>query len=409
MNIVFLSREYPPELHGGIGAYTHIMAQALVEAGHGVDVIAGTEGDERVEMDGVVTVHRIRPYLVKPLCQRPLRWLRLYDHFPAVGDWIGWSYAAYRKVRELLRHKRIDVIEAPDNTAQGYMISFLDQIPLIVKCHNPRSVTYEQIGHKLWKDEWLGLRFERWSAARATLITSPSRSLAGLLIDKWRLRSEKVHIIPNPIDETRFTPPSPDVSTEQDELTVLYVGSLGRTKGTRVLLDAMPQVLAQIPNAKLRLIGGTRSDRDIEDAGYEEYVARCWGAAVASRIEFVGRMHRDALIKEYQRSAIVVVPSVLFDNFPTVCLEAMSCGRPVVGTHVGGIPEIVADGVTGILVPRNNPSALADALVTLLANPTLRYAMGVAARQRVETHFAQAVIVQKTLAVYDLARRRVRV
>lgn len=407
MNIIFLSREYPPELHGGIGTYTYVMAHALAEAGHGVDVIAWTDGEEISVQDDLVTVHRVRPYLVKPLCQRPLRWLHLYDHFPAVGDWIGWSYAAYRRVRGLQQRKRIDVIEAPDNTAHGYASSFIRDIPLIVKFHNPRSVTYEQIGHEPWRDERLGLRFEKWAVNRATLMMSPSQSLANLLATKWRFNAEEVHVIPNPINGVQFRPSPPNHPASFEAPIVLYVGSLGRTKGTRILIDAMAQVLATVRQARMRLIGGTRSDRDIQDATYEEYVLRRWGPAVAERIKFVGRVPREELVKEYQGCAVAVVPSVLFDNFPTTCLEAMACGRPVVGTLCGGIPEMIVDGVTGLLVPPDDVDALAQALIRILENPDQARAMGEAGRQRVEEHFAVPVILRKTLEVYALAQKHV--
>lgn len=406
MNIVFLSREYPPALHGGIGTYTYVTAPALAKAGHQVDVIAWTEGEERVVQEGPVRVHWIRSHLVRPLCQRPLRWLRLYHRFPVVGEWLGWSYAAYRRVRELHRQKPVDVIEAHENAAPGYASSFSRRIPLAVKFHLPRCIGYEQRGEELREDVRLGFQFEKWAAKRATLMTSPSRALAGLLSQRWGFDPGQVTIVPYAVDEGWFRPSgNPGCGLGQDPV-VLYVGSLGKTKGTRVLLDAFARLLAVVPTARLRLIGHLRSDRDIDEPTYQDYILHRLGLHVAARVEFVGRLGHRQLVHEYQACAISTVPSVLFDNHPNTCLEAMACGRPVVGSDSGGIPEIIQDRVTGLIVPAGDPEALADALAKLLLDRPRAEQMGVAGRRRVEDTYARSVVMSRQVEAYLEARRR---
>jgi glycosyltransferase involved in cell wall biosynthesis len=187
---------------------------------------------------------------------------------------------------------------------------------------------------------------------------------------------------------------------------VLYVGSLGKTKGTRVLLDAFSLLLAVVPAARLRLIGHLRNDRDIDEPTYQDYVLHKLGPQVAGRVEFAGRLPHEQLVHEYQACAVSTVPSVLFDNHPNTCLEAMACGRPVVGSDSGGIPEIIQDWVTGRIVPAGDSEALAEALVELLLDRARAEQMGMAGRRRVERQYARSVIIRRQLQVYQEATER---
>jgi glycogen synthase len=400
MNIVFLSREYPPAPHGGIGTYTRTVGRAFAERGHHVEVVTWTDQEERTTTDGRVRVHWTRTHLIKSLCQRPLRSLQLYQRFPAIGEWIGWSYSAYRKVVEIDKHNGVDVVEAPDFVAQGYVTSFSRRLPLVVKLHNPISLISEQLGLSPAQGERLGWRFEAWATKRADVITSPSQALGSLLARRWGFEPVRVRLVPCPVDEQLFRP---GAQASRTEPVILYVGGLGRTKGTRTLLDAFAHVLRDFPLAYLHLIGHDRSDRDIHQASYPDYVLEQYGREVADHVKYVGRLPHDALVGQYQACSVAVVPSGLFDNFPITCLEAMACGKPLVGTNQGGIPEIIQDGVTGLVVPPNEPVALAHAIGRVLRDPGLAANMGTSGRQVVEDKYAVRVVVDQTLSLYQEA------
>jgi starch synthase len=108
--------------------------------------------------------------------------------------------------------------------------------------------------------------------------------------------------------------------------------------------------------------------------------------------------HAD-LPAHYRRAAVCVVPS-RWDNSPNTVYEAMGCGTAVVASRVGGIPELVTDGETGLLVPPDDPAALAEAVVTLLADPDRRARMGYRARAQALARFESATIAAQTLALY---------
>jgi glycosyltransferase involved in cell wall biosynthesis len=102
---------------------------------------------------------------------------------------------------------------------------------------------------------------------------------------------------------------------------------------------------------------------------------------------------------------VVVVPSVIPDALSRVILEAMAAGRAVVGTRVGGTPELIVHGETGVLIERGAPSALAEAIVELLRDPARRQRLGAAARAHLAARFAGADSVDRLIAAYEAARR----
>jgi glycosyltransferase involved in cell wall biosynthesis len=110
--------------------------------------------------------------------------------------------------------------------------------------------------------------------------------------------------------------------------------------------------------------------------------------------------HRTDVPEILQALDIFVLPSN-WEGLPNAVLEAMAAGLPVVATRVGGVPEVVVEGQTGILVPPRDPNALADALLTLLRDPNLRRRMGQAGRQRVQEYFSVDQMVSKTETLYE--------
>ena len=398
MNIVFISAPYPPRSRGGVGSYTYTMAHALSDAGHTVQVIARCGLDEDHDTwDGFVQVHWVGPLVIRLLWRRPLRWLRLYETFPAIGDWIGWSAAAARQVQMLNRQQPVDVVEAPDHLAQGFATTYLHQPPLVVRLHSPLAVNLPAKGETPQKDHWLGFRCERAGVLHAHTVTAPTARYAEFIRSFWHLGNKPIRVVPNPVDEARFR-----AGAEEDRCLnlVSYIGRLNRAKGIPVLLAAIPHVLAQVPTARFRLVGLDEGDAPGNTGAYERFLVQEYGAAAAQAVEFVPWVAPDALPRYYQESGVTVAPSVGPDNFPGAVAEAMSSGCAVVASAIGGIPELITHEETGLLTPPGDVQALADALVRLLRQPDLARALGCRARQAVEQHYARAVVAGQMLEVY---------
>ena len=184
-----------------------------------------------------------------------------------------------------------------------------------------------------------------------------------------------IRTVYNGVDPDHFPP----VEAEPDVPTVSWAGRVDPIKDIETLLRAFALVRQRIPEARLRLFGGT-------PAGGQAYLNQCRELAeqlgIGEHATFEGRVDniRDAYVAGH-----VVVLSSISEGFPYTVIEAMTCGRPCVATDVGGVAEAVAE--TGIVVPPRDPDAMADACVRLLGDPALRTRLGAAARQRVLTYF----------------------
>lgn len=174
--------------------------------------------------------------------------------------------------------------------------------------------------------------------------------------------------------------------------TIGMIARLAPQKGHRVLLDALPAVLARVPDLRVEIVGHEHLTTIAELRDY----ARQRG--VAERVTFSG--FRDDLPSLFSRWELLVLPS-LWEGFGLVLLEAMAAGRPVVASRVGPIPEIVAHGETGLLVEPGQPASLAAALLELLERPELAARLGAAGRRRLAQQFTLERMVAETEALYD--------
>jgi glycosyltransferase involved in cell wall biosynthesis len=171
---------------------------------------------------------------------------------------------------------------------------------------------------------------------------------------------EKTSIIPPGVDLDRFRlQPLP----EQARI-ITYVGRIDHAsswKGIDVLLRATARVRRQCGDVRLELVGGG-------DA-VAHYARRAADLGIGDRVSFCGPQTGHALVEAYRRSSVVVLPSISeAESFGMALLEAMACGRPVIGSSVGGIPELVRHEETGLLVPPGDPDALSHAIVRLLTD-----------------------------------------
>ncbi len=180
-----------------------------------------------------------------------------------------------------------------------------------------------------------------------------------------RAPGERASLLYNGIDVNAIQ------ASDADDGYVLYIGRLVHEKGVQTLLDAQRQ-----SQSKWRLVvAGTGPLENVLKAQYNPSI-------------FVGYLAGDALKEMIRRASVIVVPSEWYENCPMSVLEAMAYGKPVVGSRMGGIPELVVDGETGLLFEARNANELSMAIDRLMAEPKLRTGMGRAARRRVEAHFS---------------------
>jgi len=418
MNICFISQEYPPESGwGGIGTYVYMISHALAERGHNVDVIARaiTSEEETTLLNGKLRIHRVygKSY---PLLQK--KFFNVYRHIPITLDRpLGWGNKAYKQLRQLFNEKHIDIIEVPEHNADGFVYAltrFLSikrilnrshkKPKLVVKLHMPMLYHWKINDFPLTRDIKLFNALERWTTFHADCVTSPSRKLSEIVSTLWNFPLEKISILPYPINHELFIP---DSSCQHNPHTILFVGRLEPRKGVDILVEAFKKVVESYPQAKLRLVGGDHIYFvKRKPHSFTEYLQqKVRDDHIESSVEFVGKVDLTQLPRYYQESSICVVPS-RFDNLPNVCLEAMASGKPVVASKCGGLPEMIEDGVHGLLVPPEEPQQLSEALITLFKDKKRAAEMGKNARKRVETVYAKNVIALKTAEFYSTLLRK---
>ena len=251
-------------------------------------------------------------------------------------------------------------------------------------------------------------RVQRYACQFADCILVNADAVREWLIDDG-YDASKIAVIRNGVDLARFEhPPSPvnlrrDLGLADDTPLVGVVSRLTRLKGLEYFLEAAAIVRSQLPAVHFLVVGET-SPMDRAYLGeLQEYAARC---GVAGHVTFAGlRTDVPAVLSSL---TVSVMPS-LNEALSNVVLESMAAGTPTVATRVGGTPEAVVDGVTGVLVPPADSAALAGAIVHLLNHAQLAQHLGGAARARIAEHFSVRRMVRATEDLYsDLLERKQR-
>ena len=208
---------------------------------------------------------------------------------------------------------------------------------------------------------------------------------------------DRIRVIHNGIEVAAFVPRRPAAAVRAEIGIPAGCPIIGMTarlhpmKGHVYLLRAMPAVVRAVPDVHLVLAGAGELRRPLEETAAQ--------AGFAERVHFLG--HRTDVADVTQIYDVAVLPSVTLECLPYTLMEAMALRKPVVASRFSGIPEVVADGVTGTLVPPRDPKALAVAIVDLLRDPDKARAFGEAGRRRVEEKFTLKRMLDETFALYE--------
>ena len=290
--------------------------------------------------------------------------------------------------------------------------------PAIVQSHGARSNVYTRLAarlarvpvvlstvhNSLFDYEVSALRrrlyvaAERWTSGLADRVVAVSDAVARDLVQRYGLPPARVVTVKNGIDADAFAAARPPAAVRAElglgpgDRPIGVAARMTAQKGHAHLLDALPAVLARVPAVVCVLIGDGPLRAAIE--------ARARALGVAGRCRFTGA--RADVADLVAALEIVVLPS-RSEGLPFALLEAMALGKPVVATTVGGCPEVVEHGRTGLLTPPGDPPALADAILRLLECPGEARAMGEAGAARVRADFTLTRMVRELEAIYAAA------
>lgn len=414
MHIVFANQWYPPESGwGGVALYNYAMANAYRALGHEVTVIArGTEtGSEERTANGI----RIRrlgvtdPYRARRL---PLagRYVRPYQQ-------LRYSWRVRRALEETDRERAIDAVECAEVNAEGFWAARALRLPFTVRCHTPTFVLEKYFQpDEIPYDTRITGACEKDVIRRARALTAPSRDMARVIGEACAIPAGAITVIPNALpgeawergDEAGIVRPMHRKTLERynvlTPITVLYVGRFERVKGIRVLAEAIPAVVKSVPGIRFLLAGYDRPtargssmraeiEKELEQAG------------AAHAVEFLGAVEQAQLPALYERADVCVVPSLLYESFSYTCAQGMAAGRAVVASRIGGIPETVEEGVTGLLTEPGDAQGLAEAIAELAGDRARCAEMGRAGYERARREFDAVRAAEQTIQVYERARR----
>jgi glycosyltransferase involved in cell wall biosynthesis len=236
--------------------------------------------------------------------------------------------------------------------------------------------------------------------ARATAIIAVSEVVAASVRTWYRVPSERVFVVPNGVDAARFAP-DPAVRARErarfgyadTDRVLLVAGVLTRQKGVDFAIDALARLAPRHPTARLLVAG--------DGPHHAALVRRVHAHGLDARVRFAGAVPASAMPALYNTADVFLFPTVRVEAFGIVAAEAMAAGLPVVVSRVGAVPEVVAHGETGLLVPPGDPAALARAVGELLEDPGRAAALGARARTRAASDFALAARVDRILAIFE--------
>jgi starch synthase len=373
LHVALLTREYPPEVYGGAGVHVAYLARELASL---VDVTVHCQGADRPDA----------------VAHRP------WDHLAGANPVLGVMSADLSMAAAA---GSADVVHSHTWYANlaGHVASLLYGIPHLVTVHSLEPL-------RPWKAEQLGGGYalsswcERVAVESAAAVVAVSAGMRDDVLAAYpAVPPDRVRVIRNGIDTAEYAPdPATDVldayGVDAARPSVIFVGRITRQKGVPVLLRA---AAAMDPAAQLVLCAGQPDTPELA-AEVEGLVADL--RATRSGVIWIPEMlPKRAVIQLLTHATVFACPS-LYEPLGIVNLEAMACGTAVVASAVGGIPEVVSNGETGLLVPPGDPAALAGALNTLIADPGRAAALGRAGRDRAVAEFGWQAVAAQTAHLY---------
>jgi starch synthase len=373
LKVALLTREYPPEVYGGAGVHVEYLARELAPF---VDLTVHCQGKPR----STAVAHS--PWSLLSESNSALQTLSTDLSMAAAldGCQVAHSHTWYANLA-------------------GHVGGLLHGIPHVVTTHSlepQRPWKAEQLGGGYALSSWA----EKVSIEGAAAVIAVSEGMRADVLSVYpAVDPAKVHVIYNGIDAEQYSPDSAtDVieryGVDTTKPSVVFVGRITRQKGVPVLLRAASQL---DPEVQLVLCAGAPDTPELgaEVAGLVEELRK----TRAGVIWLSGMLSKREVIQLLSHSTLFACPSV-YEPLGIVNLEAMACGTAVVASKVGGIPEVVADGETGLLVPPDEPEALAESINALTRDRDRAKAMGVAGRQRAQSQFDWGKIAEQTAELY---------
>ncbi len=390
--IAFVTDLYPPRDCGGVAVFMHELAVELANLGHEITVITFGEKGRRhtVDFEEGVWVHRINSDDVNGIDV-------LVPYMPT-----RMNLAAQAVLNELDRVN-------PRRQFTWVIGSLWDlHVAAAISSGRYKVGLYLVTSYQLMlasKPEWhpgslffkqhVGpmIECERWALTNADHVISSTSGIKKDCENAYGVDLDKVPVLPFGLRDCAPVPGQ----TKANGIKLLFVGRFERRKGIDLLFEALPGLLNQFPNLSVDLVGDNTIPFDGGRSAWEMFCAEHSGAPWFDRVQAQGVVSDAQLLGFYDTCDVFVAPS-RYESFGLIYLEAMRFGKPCVGFAVGGVPEVVLDGETGILAENISSDALEKALSDLCHDEALRHRMGRKGRMHFKTMYTVECFAERFIA-----------
>ncbi|MBE9502218.1 MAG: glycosyltransferase family 4 protein [Dehalococcoidia bacterium] len=403
---------------GGQGIYLYYLSRELQRMGHEVDVMVGPPypdiaDDIRVhKLESLNLYDRLiegkKGFLPQDNPLHILTPLNLFElaatslgMFPEIGTF---SIRAYLRIRQLLPHHRFDIVHDNQCLAYGLLQIRALGLPVVATIHHPLPIDTKA---DLAQTPSTGKKIRRIVFYPPFMQGIVARRLDGVITDSESSAQEIRRIFKVPPSKMRTVYLGVDTDVfrkmdghKQESNSLIMVGRTeDRKKGIVYLLQALRLLKGDGLRPKLTIVDQVNSGSLALEL-IKKY-------ELQDMVSFTGRLTTEELVSQYSAADVAITPSV-YEGFGLPAAEAMACEVPVIATSAGALPEVVSQGETGILVPPQDPHALASAIKRFLEDESLRRRMGGEGRRWVEKHFSWPEAARNMLQVYEevLSQRR---
>ena len=392
MNILFSCDEYPPAKTGGIGTVTKIVAEALASRGHSVYVVSSRppyhDLPEKTVVNGV-TIYRLTYLKSYSLLFHNNVFSKLLLNVMMRFGWLSGPCIKdmehiHAFIEKLIHEEGIDVVEYPDycGLAQYYskyarFTLWHFSVPMVARVHG--SVSFLSYYKKGRMDRISALN-DRDFFEQADHVLAVSRFSSAFLSEHLGV-TKSVDVIYNPLEnlflEERKNPPT------DDRKTILFVGKVIETKGAFNLIRAFNIFSMAWPEYRLVMVGG----------GELDYARKILRNECLGKVDFTGYLSRKDIIRSIREASFCVIPS-FYENFSMTALEVMGLGKALIYTYAASGPEVIDDGIDGLLVDPHNIDEIAEKMMLLASDKALRDRIGKNAAEKILNNFSEDVIIR---------------
>ncbi len=376
MKIGVITSAYPEYEDDPHGIFVHRLMKEVTKQGHEVHVLAPFTGNKTdFQLDGV-HVHKFNYFYPKRF-QKLAGRSGMIDNIKE-GIFVKFqfiSFIIFNVINSCRKLNKMDIVHVQWPIPNGLGALFLKKfykVPYINTIHG--------------EEVYLSKRYRTVFIIKSLVnnssktITNSSATLQACL--DVGINRKKLDIIPFGVDTNFYKPLNVDKNKEIFQ--ILSVGYLIERKGFMYLISSIKEVLKEYENVRLKIVGSGPQEQEIKD-----HVTRL---KLEKHVEISGNISDDELLKMYNFSDLFVLPSIIdsqgnTEGLGVVLLEAMACKLPVIGSNIGGIPDIIQDGETGLLVPQKGVKKLSESIVKLIENESLRNYLSIKGYNMVQENF----------------------